>query len=60
MTPLEGESAIIALAICAVTPWALFGLRIWKVSTAAKAKKAQQPAAETAAKTEPLRGVDAA
>jgi hypothetical protein len=36
MTPLEGESAIIALAICAVTPWALFAARIWKVVAVTK------------------------
>jgi hypothetical protein len=49
MTPLEGETAVIALAVCAVTPWALFAARVWKVSTATKPKKAEQAAPDAAA-----------
>ena len=42
MTSLETETVLVALCICAVTPWVLFGARIWKVSTAAKPKQAPQ------------------
>ena len=64
MTPIEGEIAVLGLVISNVM-WpsilgALFLSRIWKVSTATKPKPAQQPETETASKTEPLRGVDAA
>jgi len=53
MTGTEGETAVIALAICAVTPWALFLARIWKVSTAAKPKK-PEATAEAVTPAEPL------
>lgn len=38
MTPLEGETAVIALSVCAVAPWVLFGARTWRVSTSARPK----------------------
>ena len=54
MTGTEGETAVIALAVCAVTPWALFLARIWKVSTAARPKKTEQQEPDAAAAAVPL------
>jgi hypothetical protein len=59
MTPLEGETAVIGLVIGNVV-WpvllgTLFLSRIWKVSTAAKPKKAGQPAPEAVTEAIPAK-----
>jgi len=57
MTPAEGETAVTGLVVLAGVPWALLGAlfvaRIWRVSTAAKPKRAEQ-APDAAAAPEPV------
>lgn len=43
MTPIEGETAVAALALCAIAPWVIFLIGRWKVSTAPKPKAAPKP-----------------
>jgi hypothetical protein len=48
MTGTEGETAVVALGICAVAPWVLFFTRRWKVTS----PPAPKPATTTTAGTE--------
>ena len=57
MTPIEGEIAVLGLVISNIM-WpsilgALFLSRIWKVSTATKPSRSQQPETEAAATPKP-------
>ena len=58
MTPLEGETAIVTLAIVALAPWIIGGTlvlrRIWRVSTASVPKPAAAPKPDAEPVTAPL------